>query len=168
MDPTSIVEERGGEMILSTDGMTDGHKLGCLSAVICFKSNDSLCGQSLNTWSTHLIRWSFLCHAGIYVDNLHTTLDTHLDKVYKVGQLWTADIHHLSGIVLLSAKTTQNSILTKLEPGLCFFRKKPISSGTPGRKVEEIYLYQISPDKTGRNWTNCERCQKCWKNNYHT
>ena len=45
-------------------------------------------------------------------------------------------------------------------PGLGFFRKKPISSGTPGKKVEETYLFQFCPDKTGRNWTKLEKTMK--------
>ena len=42
-----------------------------------------------------------------------------------------------------------------VKAGLGFFRKKPISSRTPGRnwkKLEESGFFHFIPEESGRNW----------------
>ena len=47
--------------------------------------------------------------------------------------------------------------------GLGFFRKKPISSGTPGKKWKKPISSSFVRTKLEETGKNCERCQKCWK-----
>ena len=47
--------------------------------------------------------------------------------------------------------------------GLGFFRKKPISSRTPGRnwkKVEESGFFHFIPEESGRNWNKVKDITK--------
>ena len=48
--------------------------------------------------------------------------------------------------------------------GLGFFRKKPISSRTPGKKWKKPISSGFVQTKLEETGQNCERCQKCWKN----
>ena len=47
--------------------------------------------------------------------------------------------------------------------GLGFFRKKPISSGTPGKKWKKPISSSFVRTKLEETGKNCEGCQKCWK-----
>ena len=58
------------------------------------------------------------------------------------------------------------------EPGLGFFRKKPISSGTPGKKWKKPIsssFVRTKLEETGQNWKKTmKEVRNPGKNNYHT
>ena len=88
----------------------------------------------------------------------------HFPATLYIAYIWRPFWILRGSVTLKSHKNTfLKFTLLMSTTGLGFFRKKPISSGTPGKKWKKPIsssFVRTKLEETGQNW---ERCQICWK-----
>ena len=124
-------------------------------------------------WLRRFRRWSNGCvppDMGCRTGSTHHGMHRHNWKQHNrhIDQ-WSTQ----KDVAIVTFDTQIYGLSLKLEnlkqPGLGFFRKKPISSGTPGKKWKKPISSSFVRTKLEETGQNYERGQKCWeKHNYHT